>query len=478
MVDSASAFAAKLHSRYQPKAEADRYIGSLNIRPGVDWFIFIEPGLGYLVHALRKLRPGSRAVVLHADSRFRETGAACPGVPAWYPDSGMGVQEFLEREIPETADVQIVEWKPSVGVFGECCARLVRESAAFVRRAAASRRTGAAFGRRWLRNFFRNLNLLQSTVLYKTMDAPVVVTGSGPSLEAALPKIIACREGLFVIAASSSLPALAVGGLVPDMVISTDGGGWALLHLHACFRRQGLPVPTKLALGLTAAIPSQCSGIPVLPISDGSLWQNIALSAAGIPSALVPQRGTVTASALELAMALTGGDIFLAGMDLSVCDIQSHARPYGFDHLFFGSASRFRPLYSQYFMRSNDIRSGGSHEVYAGWFGSRIASLPRRIFSLGNNHAVLANGLPAKDLAAGGQGGGVFAPAPLKGSPADRCRLALNALVAALGAEQYAGTLVGELAPLLFPSQQQAAAGEIAESLRDIAARYLGAAGG
>jgi hypothetical protein len=507
---------AKLHSRYQPQAEADRYIGALAIRPDVDCCIFIEPGLGYLVQALQQRRPECRIAVLHADSSFREAEVLCPGVPAWYPDSGIGVQEFLESAIPDTAVVQIIEWKPSIAAVGEGCLALVRESAEFAKRAAASRRTGAAFGRRWLRNFFRNLAIVQETLLYRAMDTPVVITGSGPSLEAALPQIREHRDGLFVMAASSSLPALAAAGIVPDMIVSTDGGGWALLHLHACFRNQDVPVqsrltaeknrlttpavlmrpsltatknrltvpitlasPTMLALGLTAAIPSQCAALPVLPISDGSLWQSIALNAVGIPSALVPQRGTVTASALELAMALSTGGIYLAGMDLAVSDIRSHARPYGFDHLFFGTASRLRPVYSQCFARSGDIRAGGSHDVYAAWFNSRLASWPERIFSLGGNHAALENALPTRSLEGGrGNDGNVFKAVAVPGSPQGRCDRAFEALADALGKEQYAATLAGELAPLLFPSHKEVSPGDIVEALRHIAARYRGQAGG
>ena len=501
---------AKLHSRYQPQAEADRYIRALAIRPDADSFILIEPGLGYLVQALRQLRPECRIAVLHADSSFREAEVLCPDVPAWYPDSGTGVQEFLESAIPDTAVVQIIEWKPSIAAFGEGCLALVRESAEFAKRAAASRRTGAAFGRRWLRNFFRNLAIVQETLLYRTMDTPVVITGSGPSLEAALPQIREHRDGLFVMAASSSLPALAAAGIVPDMIVSTDGGGWALLHLHACFRSQDVPVqfrltaeknrlttpavltwpsltsvetkltvPTTLALAFTAAIPSQCAAFPVLPISDGSLWQSIALNAVGIPSALIPQRGTVTASALELAMALSTGGIYLAGMDLAVSDIRSHARPYGFDHLFFGTASRLRPVYSQCFARSGDIRAGGSHDVYAAWFNSRLASWPRRIFSLGGNHAAFENALPARPLEGGKRNDdSVFKAVAVPGSPQGRCDRAFEALADALGKEQYAATLAGELAPLLFPSHKEVSAGEIVEALRCIAARYRGQAGG
>ncbi|MDR0495913.1 MAG: DUF115 domain-containing protein, partial [Treponema sp.] len=356
IVSQKGGLAARLHSRYQPQLEADRYIEALNPCPDIGYYILIEPGLGYLASALRAHCPNSKALILHADKAFRETESRCPDIPTWFPDSGIGVQEFLETAIPEGASARIIEWRPSLRVLGDACLGLVRESAEFIKRCEAGRRTSAAFGRRWVRNFFRNLALLRRTVLYSAMDMPIVITGAGPSLEAVLPKIRAAREGIFVLAASSSLAALAAGGITPDMVISTDGGGWALLHLHACFRLS----QTMLAMTLCAAVPSQCSAFSILPINDGSLWQSMALHSIGLPSALIPPRGTVTASALELALILGKGSIFLAGMDLAVKDIQSHARPNGFDHLFMGIASRFRPMYSQSFIRSGEMRAGGS----------------------------------------------------------------------------------------------------------------------
>jgi len=304
---------------------------------------------------------------------------------------------------------------------------------------------------------------------------PIVITGSGPSLESAIPKILAAREGVFVLAASSSLPALTSGGIIPDMVISTDGGNWALLHLHACFRSSFLiphssfPTPYSLAFSLSAALPSQCSAIPLLPMNDGSLWQSMALHALGIPSALIPQRGTVTASALELALVLSSGNIFLAGMDLSVQDIRSHARPYGFDHLFFGTASRLRPVYSQCFSRSGDIKAGGSHDVYAAWFKNKIASWPQRIFSLGGNHAAFEHNVPAKALtAAAHEERDYFKVITTNVSPAQRCSQAAETLIAALDNPQYAAELAGELAPLLFPSRSEVPSAEIAEALRSL----------
>jgi hypothetical protein len=469
-------FPAQLHSRYNPQAEASRYIDALNLKSGIACFILIEPGLGYLVTELKKRCPDSKVIVLHADSRFREY--PIPGAAVWYPDSGTTAQDFLEAEIPDAsaAAARIIEWRPGLNLYADACLSLARDAADYIRRADAGRRTAAAFGKKWVKNFFRNLGLPRRALLFTQADCPVIVTGSGPGLEESLGEIRGLREGSILVAASSSLLALARAGLTPDLVISTDGGSWALTHLYSCFRPN---LRGPLAASLCAALPSQCGDLPFLALNDGSLWQSTVLNALGIPSLVIPQRGTVTASAVDLALALSRGPVYLAGMDLSVRDIRTHARPYGFDHLFWGSATRLRPLYSQAFSRSTDMRQGGTHAIYAAWFKKQLASWPARVFPLGGNHEIF--GAPAQTRNAPGSGADaaakppacaarLFTETPVHGAGAALRETGLRALIAGLENGRFGETLKKELGPLLFPGEQEVSSGGLAEALCAIAA--------
>jgi hypothetical protein len=462
-----------LHSRYDPRGEAARYVEALKPGPDVQYFILIEPGLGYLIPALQERRPGAKILALHLDPAFR-AAAQASGVPAWFPGGG-GLRRFLEDQIPDTEArfVRLVEWRPSLRVYGEKYLGLLSEAAEFIRRIDANARTARNFGRRWLKNFFKNLGTIRTLVRPRPFGGSLVITGSGPSLEAAVPLIRDMKKAgpLFVLAASSSAAALIRGGVDPDLLISTDGGSWALVHLRET--RRGAPPP--LAAGLCAALPSQCAARPVMALNDGSVWQSLVLRGLGIPFALVPQRGTVSASALDLALLLCSGNIFIAGMDLSVRDIKTHARPYGFDPLFWGRASRFTPFYSQSFCRAGELRRGGSYDIYAAWFQQQIAAWPERIYALDGNNPVF-QGLKPRNRGPGATENpepAVFdlAPAPPGAGP----REAADILAGALAAPALAGALTAELAPLLFPhdpGQTEAAPGELAEELRALARPY------
>jgi len=438
---------------------------------------------------LREKYPNSKIIALHID----ESLPPMPdGIPTFYAAGEASVQKFLEAEVPQTdaSNIMIIEWRPSMDFYKRAYVKLLSQVVEFIKREDAVKRTEGAFGKRWIKNFFRNLDYVQNPLLYKPMDIPVIITGSGPSLEKALPLIRKAQDTCLIIAASSSAMALANGGVTADIVIATDGGSWALRHIYECFRNESslknfttnhtnqheqktkgnfaARLTTRFAGSLCAALPSQCAAAPFLIINDGSFWQSVVFHELNLPSVIVPQRGTVTASAVELALVLSGGNIYLAGMDLSVLDIRTHARPYAFDHLLFDKASRFSPVYSQSFVKSAQIQMGGGLDIYAAWFKNQLSLWPKRIFSLGGGNDVFSGAdsfFADTDIAKntgidGGQKGKkigeYFKQAAVANSSGNFRKRAEAALLGALENGQFADNIKAELTPLVFPGKKEA----------------------
>jgi hypothetical protein len=448
-----------------------RYVDSLNLNSGIECFILIEPGFGYLVTALREKFKNSKIIVLHIENSFPPLN-----VPTMHGTELSEVQDFLEREVPETevANIKIIEWRPSLNFYKQAYVSLLSLVVEFIKRMDAGNRTTAAFGRKWVGNFFRNIGNVRKILLYRSMDMPVIITGSGPGLEKAVPVIQKIQEECLVIAASSSVMALSHYGITADIVITTDGGGWALRHIYPFFRKSncaaksGAEYGASFAVNLCAALPSQCRSIPFLIMNDGSFWQSVILHELSIPSVIIQQKGTVTACAVELALTLTSGNIFLAGMDLSVKDIRTHARPYAFDHLLFDSGGRFTPVYSQSFTRSRQIQEGGSLDIYAAWFKKQLVSWPKRIFSLGGSHEVFENALCTEAVNRKNISG-YFNAVDVKNDPADFRKRAACALIAALKNSDYAINLKTELALLLFAGEKNVTDRQIETAINEAA---------
>jgi hypothetical protein len=433
-----------------------------------------------MIPVLARRFPQARIIALHAEDPGTGEEQSPEGVH-WYPGLALGLEDFLEQELenaaaeedfPGTEPVKIIEWRPARDRYGERYVRLLAAAVAALRRFDAGRRTLRAFGRRWFRNFFRNLRLLYSFPLYREPPVPILVTGAGPSLEESIPLIKKLKEGegCFIIAASSSVMALLYRGVIPDLALSTDGGPWALLHLYGLFRGRMNRSPA-LAAAFSASLPSQCGEFPILWIGDGSLWQGAILRGLGIPHLVLPQRGTVTAAALDLAFALGRGRVYIAGMDLETQDIRTHARPYGFDRLWQEGASRFHTEYGSHFSRSFAMREGGSHRVYAEWFAARLGSYTGRVYRLGRNNPLFGN-LPQAECAGGrrrSNKGSLVRLIPIRVE--DPVSRALGILKAGLEDQTNAPSLVRELGPLLLPGIRKARPGELLGEAESLAGR-------
>jgi hypothetical protein len=406
--------------------------------------------------------------VLHVDNTFtNEIGIA--STAAFYSTEAAAVQKFLEKETVgfDSSFIRIIEWRPSLNYYKEAYVKLLSAAVNFIKRADAEKRTAAFFGRRWIKNFFKNLKNIENILLYKTTDIPVIVTGSGPSLESVLPFIKEFQSSALIIASSSSIMALVNSGIDADIVIATDGGIWALNHIYTYYRKEKT---TAFAVNLCAALPCQCKETPKLLINDGSFWQNIIYNKLFLPSVIIPQSGTVTASAVELAMILSSGIIYLAGIDLSINDIRTHVRPYSFDILAFESSNRFAPVYSQNFTRSNLLKNGGSMNIYAAWFRNQLEIWPKRIFSLNDsrifNYSYIEKSQRNKNTKK------YLKPVKIKKKPTSFYKNGVSALIRAISESEYTESLKGELVPLLFPEKKDITETELISAITEIASYY------
>ena len=463
-----------LHSRYNPKGEAERYIDSLSINKEIRYFILIEPGQGYLAAPLRKLNPEAKIIALHAQALPELSAEENISDAFWAPVMDLSLWEFLEQEIPETeaAFIKLIEWRPGLAVYGEAYHFLLKETVEFIKQADASYRTARQFGKRWFRNFFRNLGFISEVLCPYPFSFPLLISGAGPGLEETIPLLKKERENFLILSVSSSVPALYQNNIEPDLIISTDGGGWALLHLYECLRPEK-DRKLQLAVSMSAALPSQVKNSSLLLISDGSLWQEIILRKLGIPYITLPQRGTVTAAALDLAFALSEEKVYLTGLDLGLKDIQTHVRPYSFDRIWIEKGSRFNPVYSQTFSRSRQLLAGRSHDIYASWFSRQLAAYPQRLHTLGPNNPLFHNiKISAPETFSQKAGNEVFFKIFSFAGKQNFAKTAALFLIESMENVQYESKLKEELSPFLLPQKTKASGDELEEAILGITKVY------
>jgi hypothetical protein len=375
---------------YNPSTEAEKYAASLELRDGIAYFILVEPALGYIAQCLRKKNTAAKIICLHLDSAFiAESVAIYDGV--WHEKSALPLQTFLEKNIPDTESekIKIIEWRPSLNAFGILYENLIKETARFIKRSDANKRTTKSFEKRWERNIKKNINSIKNIVQITNDSAffPCIVLSAGPSLDAALHTLLQdnADHKIIVIAVSSAAHAVLCNGIMPDIIVTTDGGNWARWHIVEIvrhYKRNKNVARPLIAASISAALFSEINDFPVWFHGDDGSCQKKIFDDAGIPQFHLPQRGTVTAAALDIALFLTKGSIYLSGADLESRDIASHTRNYAFETLFFEKENRLNTHYNQKYERFENSKNG-SLSIYADWF--KAQNYPKNIFSFGNN---------------------------------------------------------------------------------------------
>ena len=433
-----------LHSRYDPRREAERYLdralgdgsgGEQAPRPAT--VLLLGTGLGYLASVVRKRLPECHLIAVSALNAVQDEHR--PAIDVHVDLSAGDPADLLARAMgpADVAGLELLEWEPELRAAPHAAEAARAAVRALVTRYNADVATTDFFGRRYIRNAVRTLLFSQSAHTPGPSTKPVCIAASGPSIERSSRWIAENRSRIEVWALSSATPALRARGIMPDLIVHQDAGYYATLHLAEA-ARAGAPsaeMPPILMPATGALPPRGLRSSPIL-FNQGTELENELFSALGIEPRRMSETGTVAAAATLLALARSPGTVYLAGLDLSRDDIRAHATPHAFEPYLRRCESRLRPLYSQLaadaFDRSEPlqdpqgqsrpqrVRVERSLDIYASWFENLPARLSRRLRRLSPSPvdvgiaAVAAGERPATRGDAGAGGGATGSASQLR----------------------------------------------------------------
>ncbi|MBA7620034.1 hypothetical protein ES703_27376 [subsurface metagenome] len=382
----------RLHSSYDPVREAERFIKERlkGEKPAV--ILLLGAGLGYIIQAIQHYFPYARVVPVFY-SREVSSHSSRLVSSYWHPGLNQTLLSFLREEIPEldSEGLEIIEWPASARLFPDISRTAHLAASQLLKEHRGSLLTTVSVGKRWIQNSFINFVSINSTLCEPSLpfSLPILIAASGPSLERSAGLITRYRDRLFLISVPSAVFFLLENGLKPDLVIMTDPSFYAVYHLHPATGNK-----LKLAMPLSAATGTWRIPADIYLISQENFFERALLAQAGFKAPAIPPQGTVTATAMELALGLSSREVILTGLDLCYEDLRSHVRPNAFEFFLLGSVDRLHPFRSLMYARAVDsapnilsrttqpIRSGTALETYAGWFSGLNKERKARIFRL------------------------------------------------------------------------------------------------
>jgi len=381
----------KLHSSYDPEKEAARFIETAfsNETPGT--IILLGAGMDYTLKAIRKQYPAARVLpVYYSTEVYRQCGAQ----HGWHPQAGLSLLDYMRENLNELdiKDLKFLTWPASARIYSAFARQVELELSHFVKELSGSFLTSYTAGKLWIKNSFYNFIHTDTLYTFTTprIDKPVLIAGSGPSLAAAVPLIHAERDRISVWALPSAVLFLEAHAIVPDLIILTDPGYYSTYHLRS-LKAQSPALALPLAAGTgTWQLPARS-----VYLAQDNFFEKALLATLPLSFVPVAPLGTVAATALELALAISQNFVLLCGLDFCGQDIQSHVLPNPFQQWLESASGRLTPAYSLTYHRARTLsplldkstrtRTSQPLQTYAGWFNHLPEQKKQRIFRIHTN---------------------------------------------------------------------------------------------
>ncbi|MDR2178517.1 MAG: DUF115 domain-containing protein [Treponema sp.] len=247
--------------------------------------------------------------------------------------------------------LEVLRFSGAWQLYPELYAALAEALRADIATDWANAMTLIKLGRRYARNFIRNLALIPRCPPVSALSfgtAPVLVLGAGPSLDGFLDTLGGRSLGerpYRIVCADTVIPSLKARNIRPDLVIALESQHW---NLRDFVGAKGWGVPLAMDL---SALPATARVLGGACYTFFTPWTGLGffkrLEAAGLLPERFPPLGSVGLSAVAAALKLGAGPVIVCGVDFSFTADSYHARSTPGHREKLRGQNRFRGLLNQ-----------------------------------------------------------------------------------------------------------------------------------
>ncbi|NLK45115.1 MAG: motility associated factor glycosyltransferase family protein [Treponema sp.] len=363
-----------LHSNYNPQKEAERFVETIKPDYMPSAIIVTEPALSYAIPFLKEKFPNSKFCAIRFCDSFNEFDNLWDKVFYLKNDNLQNqLFDYFGEELVNS--LFFVSWKPSENAFTDCFFSAWQSIKSFITLSRDILGTRIYFNKRWNKNVIKFSIFLENAVdiNFCKITKPIVIAASGPSLKHMLPTLKEHRNCFFLLAVSSALKPLLTQKILPDAVISTDGGWYAQEHLKQLKFFPDIPIFLSTeSYSNNKMLKTQ----KIIPLSYKDGVEAILLEQAGIKALKAERNGTVSGTAAELALKLTDKDIFFCGLDLCTSNGFQHIQPNELELDKIPFDTKFSPVETRISLNTFENEQ---LKIYRNWFSTRPKEFSNRI---------------------------------------------------------------------------------------------------
>ena len=324
------------HSKYNPSAEVEKWISQVECSFIPKVIVVLGCGLPFCVKFLKEKFITSKILIIQYDNKILEESQK--EYTKFYNESVLQIsttnynsQEKLSEFFFETFSEEIsnqilvLSWKPSEKIFAKEFNLAINSIQLYLEKSKDIIATRRFFSKKWISNILRFFNFAKNFYQIEKGNKDILIVASGPSLKKSISKIIENRKNFFIICLSSATKVLIHNNIIPDVILSTDGGYWAKKHL-------------QFLENLNYEIPIICSAesslsfkllktTPIIPLKYPDYINEYFFNKTKLFSIQTNRNGTVSGNALEIAKELTCSNIYFLGLDLATTNSYQHTQP-------------------------------------------------------------------------------------------------------------------------------------------------------
>lgn len=372
-----------LHSKYNPLQEASRFVQNINCDFIPQNIVITEPGIFYSLSFLKEKFPSAKIYSIHYSLETYNKTLSENKILADTEAKANNLKNSLYNLLGEEGllSTLFLSWPASGNAFKHTDLIVWKEIKASIELSRTILTTRSHFCKKWFTNCIKNITAAKNKIMFSKNNKPVIVCASGPSLNNCMQELKKCRENFFLLAVSSAALPLIKNEIIPDAIISTDGGFWAKKHLEILRKHNNIP----LILACEGNCPTEVltsNPILLLTYPDGSASELV--NTMGIPGIPGLRNGTVSGTAVDFAKKITTSSVFCFGLDLAPSKGLQHTNPNQIEIINSSTDTKLKPLEKRI---SASRFNSSSLEIYENWFKSLQFDYAKNVFRVSKDYS-------------------------------------------------------------------------------------------
>lgn len=324
------------HSKYNPSAEVKKWINQIesNFIPKV--IVVLGCGLPYCVKLLKEKFISSQILLIQYHDKILEKSQkefsslidkSVLQISTTKYNCAENLSEFFFEKFSEELSNQILflSWKPAEKIFEQEFNLAINSIQLYLEKSKNVIATRRFFSKKWISNILRFFTFAKNFYKIENGNKDILIVASGPSLKNSILKIKENRKNFFIICLSSATKVLIHNEIIPDVILTTDGGYWAKKHLQF-LENSNYQIPIICSAESSLSF-NLLKNSPIIPLEYPDCTNKYFFNKFNLFSIKTNRNGTVSGNALEIAKQLTTSNIYFVGLDLATTNSYQHTQP-------------------------------------------------------------------------------------------------------------------------------------------------------